>query len=229
MRMRHFWIFVGLCAMIGTGLVLDEWLDIAQLQAWHQQLEAEQARHPWWFMIGYGVFFTLLIAFYVPGALPFLILAGALFDFWIGVAIITVSNAIGATAGYLLAKRLFFESFQEKYGDRATVVNAQIKRHGALYLLFLRVVPIMPSPLVNLLMGLTPITLWTFFWVTFWGRLPLTMGYVKLGGELSELRSFHDVWSPELIGTIVLLAFIMLGARYWMARSEMKAATASVE
>jgi len=214
-------LFILLCLIIGFGLGLEQWLTVQALKDLQAYLETLQRNNSWWFLIGYGVFFSLLVGFYVPGALPFLILAGALFDFWTASILISLTNALGATMGFLMARWLFYERFQERYGARARKVNEQMKEHGGFYLLFLRIVPVMPSPLVNLLMGLTPIGLGVFFWVTLFGRVPLTIGYVKLGQELSEMESLRDIWSKDMLMTIAALTVMMVGARLWMWRRDM--------
>jgi uncharacterized membrane protein YdjX (TVP38/TMEM64 family) len=143
--------------------------------------------------------------------------AGALFDLWWGVALITVASNVGACMAFL-SSRYLFRGFVARWFSRILAwVDRGIERDGALFLLMLRLSPVVPFFAVNPTMGLTNMKLSTFFWVSIIGLLPSCVLYVMAGTMVARLESPKDILSTELIVIVSLLALLPLIMR-WIFR-----------
>ena len=153
------------------------------------------------------------------------LVAGALFGVWVGTLLVSFASTIGATLAFLVARFVLGESLQEKYGDRLKVINDGMEREGAFYLFALRLIPAFPFFLVNLLMALTRIPIWTFYWVSQTGMLAGTVAYVYAGTELAKVESAGDVLSPTLLMAFVVLGLLPLVAKRGVAWVRMRRQT----
>ena len=140
------------------------------------------------------------------GATVLTLTAGALFGVIQGVIIVSFASTIGATVAFLLSRSVFRDTIQNKYGDKLKAINDGIEKDGASYLLTLRLQPVFPFFLVNVLMGLTPIKTSIYYLVSQIGMLPGTAVYVNAGSELGKINSLKDIMSPTLIGSFLLFA-----------------------
>ena len=131
---------------------------------------------------------------------------GAMFGFWIGVIVVSFASTIGATLGCFVARFLLRDWVQNNFGEKLSAINKGVEKEGAFYLFSLRLVPIFPFFVINLVMGLTSIKLLTFYWVSQIGMLPGTMVYVNAGKELGKIESLSGILSPGLI-----ISFVVLG------------------
>ncbi|MFZ0791544.1 MAG: VTT domain-containing protein, partial [Chromatiaceae bacterium] len=132
---------------------------------------------------------------------------------WKGVLIASFAASLAAILAFLSSRFLLHDNVQRHFGERLAAVNAGLAKDGAFYLFSLRLVPIVPFFLVNLIMGLTPIKAGTFYWVTQLGMLTGILIYANAGTELAEVETLSDVFSPDLIGSLVLLGVFPLIAR----------------
>jgi pyruvate/2-oxoglutarate dehydrogenase complex dihydrolipoamide dehydrogenase (E3) component/uncharacterized membrane protein YdjX (TVP38/TMEM64 family) len=200
-------------AMAFFLLDLDEFLTLDALRSGRDELLAIHLASPWTFMLGFFLLYVLIAALSVPGATAMTIAAGAFFGLLPGAVLVSVASTIGASLSFLVSRHLFRDAVQRRFGDRLRSVNEGIERDGALYLFTLRLVPAFPFFLVNVLMGLSPIPLRTFWWVSQLGMLAGTLAYVNAGTQLASLESASDVVSPP-----VLLSFALLAVFPWIAR-----------
>ncbi len=152
--------------------------------------------------------YVLTTALSLPGATVLTLLAGALFGLYKGLIIVSFASSIGATLAFLISRFLLRDWVQEKYGQKLKTINEGIEREGAFYLLTLRLLPIFPFFLINLVMGLTPIKTITFFFTSQIGMLLGTIVYVNAGVELSEIDSLKSILSPSLLFSFVALGLI---------------------
>jgi uncharacterized membrane protein YdjX (TVP38/TMEM64 family) len=120
--------------------------------------------------------------------------------------VVSFASTIGATLACVVSRFLLREWVQRKFGDKLAAINAGVEKEGAFYLFSLRLVPIFPFFVINLVMGLTPIRLFTFFWVSQIGMLAGTIVYVNAGKELAQIDSLSGILSPG-----VLISFAVLG------------------
>ena len=162
--------------------------------------------------------YIVVTALSLPGAAVMTLAGGAMFGFWIGVIVVSFASTIGATLACFVARFLLREWVQNKFGERLARINNGIKKEGAFYLFSLRLVPIFPFFVINLVMGLTPMKLRTFYWVSQLGMLPGTMVYVNAGKELGQVESLASILSPGLIISFVILGLFPISVKkllYW--------------
>lgn len=162
------------------------------------------------------LFYVFVAALSLPGAAVMTLAAGALFGLVWGTVIVSFASSIGATLAFLVSRFLLNHSVQKRFGDRLKPINEGIKKEGAFYLFTLRLVPVFPFFLINLLMGLTPIRVATFYWVSQVGMLLGTVIYVNAGTQLAQLDGLSGILSPSL-----LLSFVLLGLFPWIAKMVM--------
>lgn len=162
------------------------------------------------FFVGY----VLVTALSLPGAAVMTLLAGALFGIWAGLVLVSFASTLGASLAFLLARYLAGNLVQEKFGNRLKTIYQGIEKDGAFYLFTLRLVPVFPFFLINILMGLTPIRLWTFYWVSQVGMLAGTLVYINAGTQLASIESAGDLLSLDLV-----VAFSLLALFPWLAKA----------
>lgn len=163
-----------------------------------------------------GLFFlayVLITGFSLPGAAIMTLLAGALFGLWWGLLLASFASSIGALLAFLASRFLLRDSIQAKFADKLSSVNQGMAKDGAFYLLTLRLMPIFPFFLVNILMGLTTIKARTYYWVSQVGMLAGTLVYVNAGTQLAQIQSLGDIVSPALLGSFLLLGIFPLIAK----------------
>jgi len=162
--------------------------------------------------------YVLITALSLPVATWMTLAAGALFGFWQGLLIVSFASTFGATLAFLAARYLLRDWVRERLGARARTLDAGLARDGAFYLFTLRLIPIVPFFAVNLLMGLTPIRVLTFYLVSQAGMLAGTAVYVNAGTQLAQIDDLSGIVSLPL-----LLSFALLGIFPWIARMIVKA------
>lgn len=210
-------IVVALVAMAIAGYFwfdLARYLNLALLQ---QQLNAIQntyGENPLLGSLSFLLVYVAVTALSIPGAAVMTIAAGALFGMVGGLVIVSFASAIGATLAFLVARYLLRDAVQQRFSERLKTINQGIEKDGAFYLFTLRLVPVFPFFLINLVMALTPLKTWTFYWVSQLGMLAGTAVYVNAGTQVAQLERAGDVLSPGLIG-----AFVLLGLFPWIARA----------
>ncbi|WP_350559246.1 FAD-dependent oxidoreductase [Psychrobacter sp. CAL346-MNA-CIBAN-0220] len=163
-----------------------------------------------------GVFFltyVVIAAFSLPGAALMTLLAGALFGLWWGLLLVSFASSIGALFAFLTSRYLLRDSLQNKFATKLKSINQGMEKDGGFYLFTLRLLPLFPFFLVNILMGLTTIKSWTYYWVSQIGMLAGTFVYVNAGVQLAQIDSLKDIISPALLGSFALLAVFPLIAK----------------
>jgi len=153
----------------------------------------------------------------VPGAAILTLAGGAIFGLLWGTVLVSFASSLGATLAFLTSRFLLRDAIQRRFGDRLKTINEGVAKDGAFYLFTLRVVPLFPFFVVNLLMGLTPISLATFYLVSQAGMLPATIVYVLAGTQIAQITSLRGILSPGLVGAFVLLGLFPLIAKKTMA------------
>ena len=168
-----------------------------------------------------AVFFFVYVAvtgLSLPGATILTLIGSAIFGLGTGLLLISFASTIGATLAFLISRSLLQEWVQGKFSGYLETINAGVKKDGAFYLATLRLIPAVPFFVINLVMGLTPMRGWTFYWVSQLGMLPGTFVYVNAGSQLGQVEelSLSGILTPELIGSFVLLGIFPLLARQIM-------------
>jgi uncharacterized membrane protein YdjX (TVP38/TMEM64 family) len=195
-------------------------LDLATLKASQARLDAWIDARPVTAAALFFAAYVLVAAASIPGAAVMTLAAGALFGLVTGTLLVSFASSIGATLAFLIARFLLRDGLRARYPDLAARIDEGVKRDGAFYLFTLRLVPVFPFVLVNLLAALTALTTRTFYAVSQAGMLPATIAYVYAGTQLSRIESAGDVLSPGLIGAFALLGLLPLAMKIltrWLA------------
>jgi uncharacterized membrane protein YdjX (TVP38/TMEM64 family) len=187
---------------------LGQYLTLDYLKTQQAAFSALYAAHPVTVIAAYMLIYIAVTALSLPGAAVMSLAGGAMFGLVIGTIVISFASTIGATLACLVARYLLREGVQKKFKDKLVRINAGIDKEGGFYLFSLRLVPIFPFFVINLVMGLTSIPLRTFFWVSQLGMLPGTVVYVNAGKELAKIDSLAGILSPGLLVSFVLLGLL---------------------
>lgn len=166
-----------------------------------------------------AVFFSVYVAvtgLSLPGAAILTLMGGALFGLIPALLMVSFASTIGATLSFLFSRALLRDWVQSKFAGYLETINQGVTKDGAFYLLTLRLIPAIPFFVINLVMGLTPMRVWTYYWVSQLGMLPGTIVYVNAGAQLGlvEELSVSGILTPGLIGS-----FVLLGIFPWFARA----------
>jgi uncharacterized membrane protein YdjX (TVP38/TMEM64 family) len=206
-------VIMVLAAALFWFLDLDRYLTLAFLKGSLEDFRAMQDTHPLPVLFAYFSFYVAVTALSLPGAAVLTLAGGALFGFLKGTLIVSFASTIGATLACLAARFLLREWIQTKFGDVLAKVNEGIDREGAFYLFTLRLIPLFPFWMINLVMGLTKIPLWRFVWVSQLGMLAGTMVYINAGKELAKIESYQGILSPGLVVSFALLGIFPLAVK----------------
>jgi uncharacterized membrane protein YdjX (TVP38/TMEM64 family) len=204
-------LLIGLAAWF--LLDLGQYLTLDALKAQQTAIDGYYVANPLLVVATFFAVYVVLTALSVPGAVILTLAAGAIFGVTTGTLVVSFASTIGATLAFLASRYLFHDAVQARFGPRLRPVNEGMARDGAFYLFSLRLVPVFPFFAVNLLMGLTPIRTWTYFWVSQLGMLLGTVVYVNAGTQLARIEALSDIASPGL-----LASFVALGALPWLGK-----------
>ena len=197
---------------------LDQYLTLGALKESQGKFAAMLAQSPVLVPFISFVLYVVVVALSLPGATIMGLAIGALFGLWYGTLLVSFASTIGATLAFLISRYLLRDYIQHRFGDKLEAINAGMEKDGALYLFMLRLMPIFPFFLINLLMGLTQIRTRTFYWVSQLGMLAGTLVYVNAGTQLARIESLSDIFSPQ-----VLLSFTLLGVFPLIAKRAVQA------
>lgn len=203
-------VLLVVIAFTAWRMGLVEQLNLETLKARQADLSAWTQAHWVMALTGFFVLYVLVTALSIPGAAVLTLAAGALFGLVAGTVLVSFASTLGATLAFLSARFVLRDSLQARYGDRLRSINDGIKRDGGFYLFTLRLVPLFPFFVINLLSGLTALPTRTFYWVSQLGMLPGTLAYVFAGTQLAQIHTVRDVLSSGLIGAFVLLGILPL-------------------
>ncbi|KGY07072.1 TVP38/TMEM64 family protein [Vibrio sinaloensis] len=160
--------------------------------------------------------YVAITAFSIPGAAVVTLLGAALFGFWTSLLLVSFASTIGATLAFLSSRFLLRDWVQGKFGDKLSAINQGVERDGAFYLFSLRLIPVFPFFLINLLMGLTPISVARFYFVSQLGMLPGTAVYLNAGTQLAQIESLSGIVSPSVLASFALLGLFPVIAKWVM-------------
>ena len=208
-------IVVLVAAAVGAYFALDlgQYLSLQFLKDKQQAFQAYCAENPVKAIGAYFVLYVLLAALSIPGATVATLAGGALFGLWLGTLVVLFAASIGATLAFLASRYLLQDWVRDHFRKQFDAVDKRFSRDCVLYLFTLRMVPVFPFFVVNLLVGLTTMRTWPFYWVSLLGMLPGTVVRVNAGTELGQITGLHDIMSWELVGSLFLLALFPLIAK----------------
>ena len=185
---------------------LGRFLTLSFIQSQLSEIQQFRAENFGLTALLYFTAYIVITALSIPGAVIVTLLGGAIFGVLWGTLIVSFASSIGATLAFLVSRLLLRDWVQSKFGHYLGPINRGVEKDGNFYLFSIRMVPLFPFFMVNLLMGLTPISVGSFYIVSQIGMLVGTAVYVNAGSELAKITSLSG-----LISTSVILSFVLLG------------------
>jgi uncharacterized membrane protein YdjX (TVP38/TMEM64 family) len=192
---------------------LGQYLSLENFKASQADIVAAKDANPALYIAGFFLLYVAVTGLSIPGAAIMTLVAGALFGVVLGTLIVSFASTMGATLAFLSSRYVLRDWVQGKFGERLRAVDDGLEKDGAFYLFTLRLIPVFPFFVINLLMGLTRIKTGTFFWVSQIGMLPATIVFVNAGTQISRIESTAGLLSPTLIASFVALAFFPWAAK----------------
>lgn len=201
-------------ALAYQQLGLGQWLTLDQLKASRDALVGHYQSDPWLTITLFFGVYVLASALSLPGASILTLAGGAMFGLGVGLLLVSLASSVGALAAFWVSRTLLRDVVQQRFGKLLTTINAGLAKDGVFYLLTLRLVPVFPFWLVNLLLGLTQIEARRFYIVSQIGMLAGTVVYVNAGTQLAAIESTADILSPGLLGSLFLLGMFPMIAKF---------------
>lgn len=196
---------------------LGDYLTLAYIKDSQARFREIYQTHPWATVGGYMLIYIVVAALSLPGAAVMTLAGGGLFGFWTATIAISFASTIGATLACAVSRFILRDWVARHFSGKMAAIDRGIEKEGAFYLFTLRLIPIFPFFVVNLLMGLTKLRLTTYFWVSQLGQLPATMVFVNAGHELARINNPRDVLSPGLLLSFALLGLFPISAKKLLA------------
>jgi uncharacterized membrane protein YdjX (TVP38/TMEM64 family) len=197
--------------VIALSWLLRDQLTLAELSRHEATLREFIAEHPALSLaVGLAVY-VAITGLSLPGATVLSLVYGWLFGFWRSLVLVSFASTTGATLAFLLSRFLFREALLRRFGERLQKFNAALEREGAFYLFTLRLVPVVPYFVVNVVMGLTPLRTWTYWWVSQLGMLPATAVFVWAGASVPSLQQLAERGTSGIVTPQLIAAFVCLG------------------
>ena len=210
--MKKILILAIVAGLIVVYFVFDlgQYLDLDYFKQQQERIMAYRESFPIRTAAIFFIAYILVTGLSLPGAAIATLVGGAIFGLLWGTVLVSFASVIGASCAFLVSRHILRDTIQNRYGDRLRTINEGCEKDGAVYLFTLRMVPLFPFFLINLLMGLTPMRLGMFFIVSQIGMLPGTIVYVNAGTQIAKIDSLGSILSPALIASFVLLGIFPL-------------------
>ncbi|MEC6906982.1 FAD-dependent oxidoreductase [Photobacterium piscicola] len=224
MKNNKLLLLTVILAIIGTWFYFDlgQYLTLEAAKREQLTLQDYIIENPISAYIGFFSLYVLVTALSIPGASILTLLGAALFGFWASLIMVSFASTIGATLAFLSSRFILRDWVQAKFGNRLATLNNGIEKEGGFYLLTLRLIPVFPFFLINLLMGLTIIKTRTFFWVSQLGMLAGTAVYINAGTQLGKIESLSGIISAPVLLSLVLLGIFPLLTKWIMKTMAVK-------
>ena len=187
---------------------LGQYLTLEYVKTQQQAIDQFYAQNRLLTLSGFFLLYVVITGVSLPGAAVMTLAAGAIFGFSVALVLVSFASTLGASIAFLVSRYLFRDTVQSRFGASLKKINEGIDRNGAFYLFALRLVPAFPFFVINLVMGLTRLRLWTFFWVSQLGMFAGTAVYVNAGTQLAQIESTSGIFSSEIVISFLLLALL---------------------
>lgn len=174
------------------------------------------------FSLIFSLIYIMSSALSLPFATLLTLLSGYIFGLSLGAFIVSLCSTVGASIAFLTSKFLFYDFIQKKYKKQLVTINNEFINEGIFYIFALRLVPVFPFFVVNIVTSLLPIKLSTFFWVSMLGMFPATLVYVNAGNELSKINSFSDILSFQVLISFSLIGILPLTIKFLLNKIRRK-------
>ena len=212
MNTKKLFILLAVIAVAIAFFVFDlgRFFSLAYIKESQQSFSTLYNARPVFITAVFFAIYVVITALSLPGAAIMTLAAGASFGLVWGTVVVSFASTLGATFAMLISRYVLRDSIEKRFGAKLVEVNKGIEKEGAFYLFTLRLIPLIPFFMLNVLMGLTKMKTWTFFWVSQLGMLAGTVAYVNAGTEIAKIDSLRSILSPGLIGSFVLLGLFPL-------------------
>ncbi len=215
MKINQLLLLIAIILLISLFFIFDlqHYLSLEYFKTQREAIVSFYEAQPWQAASIFFIIYIIITGLSLPGAALLTLVAGAIFGVLIGTIIVSFASTIGATLAFLVSRYLFKDFVQKRFKQQLGPINQGIEKEGAFYLFALRLVPAFPFFVINLVMALTPIKTWRFYWVSQIGMLAGTIVYVNAGTQIAQIESFSGILSPSLIFSFVLLGVFPLIAK----------------
>ena len=187
---------------------LEQYLTLDYIKSQQQAINQHYLENRLSTLVGFFLLYVVITGASLPGAAVLTLAAGAIFGLFTALILVSFASTIGASIAFLVSRYLFRDMVESRFGTSLTAVDAGIEKDGPFYLFALRLVPAFPFFVINLVMGLTRLRLWTFFWVSQLGMLAGTAVYVNAGTQLAHIESANEIFSTPILLSFLLLAML---------------------
>jgi dihydrolipoamide dehydrogenase len=215
MRITKLALLVAVTILVSIYFLLDgqQYLSLDFFQQYYQQYPILSA-------LLYFSVYVIVTCLSLPGAALLTIIGGMIFGLWFGVLLVSFASTLGATGAFLLSRFVLRDWVQTKFASYLKAVNEGIEKDGALYLFSLRLIPLFPFWIINLVMGVMPIKTSTYYWVSQLGMLAGTFVFVNAGASLGQVQELSTL---AILTPSVLLSFGLLALFPFIERTSMAA------
>ena len=209
-------IFVLLFIISYYSFGLDSYLNFETLKQNQQKLQEFYQNYPFRVILLYSVVYLMVVAFSLPGAAVMTLAGGLIFNLVLGTILVSFISTIGATINFLLSRYLFRSQLEKRFLSTLDKVNQGLEKDGNFYLFSLRMIPVFPFFLINVIMGLTNMKGLNFFVVSQIGMLPGTIAYVNAGTQLASIQSLSEILTFPVFISFIILGLLPLLAKYFI-------------
>lgn len=186
----------------------SEYLDFHTIQMNLEKIKDYRELHPYRTLAGFVAAYVLITALSIPGAIVLTLLAGAIFGVVSGTIIVSVASCAGATIAFIMSRYFFKDLVMKYFREKFNKIDEKFREHGKTYLFTIRLIPVSPFVVVNVLMALTSVRIWTYSWITYVAMLPGTFIYVYAGRKISQIESPSEILTWPIILLLSLLGIL---------------------
>ncbi len=214
-KMKKIIVLIFIALLIVGFFVFDlhQYFDLSYIKSKQQLITDYYSSHPVKTVILFFFLYLAVTGLSLPGAGVLSVLAGAIFGLPLGMITVLLAASFGATIAFWFSRYVFHDLVQNKFGDKLEAINKGIKKDGAFYLFTLRLIPVFPFFIINIVMGLTPMRTLTFLVTSFLGMIAGSFVFVNVGTQLADIESLDGIFTPGIIGAFALLAIFP-----WLAK-----------
>lgn len=206
-------------ALVASGKVPD----LQLFKDNHAALVAVFHQNPFLFIVGYSCCYLVMITFCLPGVALLTIGAGAIMGTVTGFLVATVASATGALLSALVARYFLRDFIAARFHSQYEKFNENIQTNGVAYLTAVRLTPVVPYFIINILAGVSTFPLKSFYIVSLLGIIPSAIAYANAGTELANLNSLRDVISLRMVMAFTMVALVPLLGIFLFRRLRPKA------
>ncbi len=200
--------FLVFVVLVFFHFELGQYITLEYVKTQQQIIDQFYLENPALTLIGFFVLYVIITGASLPGAAVLTLASGAVFGLLTGLVLVSFASTLGASLAFLMSRYLFRDAVQSRFGSFLKSINDGIEKDGPFYLFAMRLVPAFPFFVINLVMGLTTLRLWTFFWVSQLGMFAGTVVYVNAGTQLAQIESASGIFSPGILISFLLLAIL---------------------